>query len=126
MHRITSSGGRVTGISTSFNFTASLYQHRWRIDRERYACDPVGQTRTKCGAAATSHGRSHDGVRTPGNRYPDQVRTGSWPSLALPHTFAANGWLCTEIAVYNAAGGQWGSNAAGLPQGLRACAAVHA
>jgi hypothetical protein len=123
---VTGSGRRLTAIRTSFDLTALLYQHRWRIDLERYTCEPIGQPKAKCAAVSTWHGRARDGVRTPGNRYPDQVRTGSWPSFALPHTFASNGWLCTEVAVYNAAAGKWVYNAAGLPHGLRACAVVHA
>ena len=123
---VAGAGRQVTAIRTSFDLTALLYQHRWRIDLERYACDPVGSTKTKCAPAATWHSRAHESVRTPGNRYPDQVRTGSWPSFALPHMFASNGWLCTEVAVYNATAGKWVYNAAGLTHGLRACAAVHA
>jgi hypothetical protein len=44
----------------------------------------------------------------------------------LPHAFATDGRLCTEVAVYNAAAGKWVHNAAGLTRGLRACASVHA
>jgi hypothetical protein len=119
-------GRKVTAIRTSFDNTALLYQHRWRIDLERYSCNPVGQTRMKCSAVSTWHGRAHESVSTPGNRYPNRVRTDSWPSFGLPHVFASNGWLCTEVAVYNPSAGKWVYNAAGLTRGLRACAAVHA
>jgi hypothetical protein len=104
--------------------------HRWRIDLERYSCDPIGKTKATCGAATIWHGKVLTGakivdrqtqplrlVQSPGNGY--------WPTLPLPHTFRSNVWLCTEVAVYNELAQRWVYNGAGLAHGVRACASVH-
>jgi hypothetical protein len=126
------SGRRVTEIQTSFNDTAMFWPNsRWRIDLERYNCNPIGRTKAQCPTVAGWHGKTRTGIRTPGNRYPPQVRfaqsrsNGYWSTLSLPHTFRSNGWLCTEVAVYNSAQKEWVYNAAGLTRGSRACVSVH-
>jgi hypothetical protein len=99
---------------------------KWRMDLERYLCDPIGTTKSTCSAATTWHGRTRNGAwRRP--LTPNLVQSRShryWPTFALPHAFRTNVWLCTELAIRNPTRG-WVYNAAGLPQGLRACVSVH-
>lgn len=98
---------------------------KWRMDLERYACDPIGTTKSKCSAATTWHGRTRNGAERRALT-PHLVQSRSqryWPTFTLPHTFRANGWVCTELAIYNTAH-RWVYNAGGLPHGLRACVSV--
>jgi hypothetical protein len=127
------SGLTVAQIRTSFDDTPLLWPNlKWRIDLERYGCDPIGKTKSMCWATATWHGEAREGVPTPGNRYPPDVHFaqsrsgGYWSSFSLPHTFGSNAWLCAEVAVYNRATGKWVYNGRGLAHGLRACVSVHA
>jgi hypothetical protein len=127
------SGRRVTAIQTTFTGTQMLLDNKWRVDVERYNCNPVGHVKAECPAVTVWRGRTRPPVLTPGNRVPDQVRFaqarsgGYWPTFSLPQAFPANVWLCTEVAAYvPLRGGHWVYNAAGLTHGLRACAAVHA
>jgi hypothetical protein len=125
-------GRRVTGIHTSYSDTALLWPNtKWRVDLERYVCNPVGKTKAACWPATTWHGRTRVGVRVVDRRaYPPAHLTQSrryryWPTFSLPHTFRSNAWLCTEMAFYNASTHSWVYNAKGLPHGLRACASIH-
>jgi hypothetical protein len=129
---VTGSGRQVSAIKTSYDDTALLWPNtKWRVDLERYVCDPIGKAKSACSAATTWHGRSRVGVRVVDHQaYPpahlDQSPTHRyWPGFSLPHTFRSNVWLCTEMAFYNAATHQWVYNAAGLPHGLRACTSIH-
>jgi len=124
------SGRRVTAIQTWFDNTGLFWPNaKWRIDLERYNCNPIDTTKPTCGTASTWHGKSRTGdIPGPGNSARSahfaQFRSDRyWPTFSLPHTFRSNVWLCTEVAAY--ARGRWVYNAAGLPTGLRACAAVH-
>ena len=100
---------------------------KWRMDLERYVCDPIGTTKSTCSAATTWHGRTRNGAaRRALTPHLVQSRTRQyWPTLALPHTFRTNVWFCTELAIYNLVH-RWVYNAAGLPNGLRACVPIHA
>ncbi len=43
------SGLRVTGIRTSFDDTAMFWpDDKWRIDLERYNCNPIAKTKSTC------------------------------------------------------------------------------
>jgi hypothetical protein len=125
------SGRRVTGIQTWFDDTGMFWPNdKWRIDLERYMCDPIGKAKPACSAATTWHGRVRTGVRVvDGQTRPlhlAQSRSnGYWPTFVLPHTFRSNVRLCAEVAVYNSARHRWFYNAAGLGDGLRACVSVH-
>jgi hypothetical protein len=124
------SGRRVTEIQTWFDDTGMFWpKQRWRIDLERYSCDPVRTTKAICPATTTWHGRTFTGVRVVhGQAQPLHLAqswgNGYWTRFALPHTFASNVRLCTEVAVYNRTAHRWVYNAAGLPNGLRACVSV--
>jgi hypothetical protein len=125
------SGRRVTEIQTWFDDTSMFWPNdKWRIDLERYICDPIGKTKTTCSAASTWHGRVLTGARVVDRQsqplHLAQSRSnGYWPTFPLPHTFRSNVWLCTEVAAYNAATHRWVYNAAGLAHGVRACISVH-
>jgi hypothetical protein len=69
---VTGSGRHITGIRTGYSDTALLWPNtKWRVDLERYACDPIGKTKSACWAATTWHGRSRVGVRVVNDRaYP--------------------------------------------------------
>ena len=128
---VTGSGLRVTAIRTSFDGTSLFWPStRWRIDLERYVCDPIGRTKATCWPATIWHGKTRSGVHVDGHRpYPvahlAQLRSSSyWPAFSLPHAFRSNVWLCTEVAVYNRPESRWVYNAKGLAHGLRACVAV--
>jgi hypothetical protein len=130
---VSGSGRHLSKIRTSYSDTALLWPDtKWRVDLERYVCDPISKTKSACWPATTWHGRSRVGVRVVNHRaYPPAHLVQSpeyryWPTFSLPHTFRSNGWLCTEVAFYNASTHSWVYNAAGLPHGLRACVAVHA
>ena len=124
---VSGSGSQVTRIRTSFR-GLGLAGEKWRIDLERYSCDPVGKTKSSCPVAATWHGKLRTG-RPAGRQQVSftQSRTSRyWTTFySLPHTFSAKLWLCTELAFYNSSAGKWVYNAAGLPAGLRACVSVH-
>jgi hypothetical protein len=121
---------RVTAIETWFDDTGMFWpSERWRIELERYSCDPLGEQKATCPATTTWHGRVRTGARVVDRQAQPlhlvQTRShGYWPTLALPHAFRSNVWLCAEVAVHNAASHRWVYNAAGLPRGLRACVAV--
>jgi hypothetical protein len=126
------SGVRVDNIQTWNWEVAALTPVRWRMDLQRYGCDPIGQAKWMCGPARTWHGRARTGVPIVGRRARTPHLTQSpgrhyWPAFALPHTFrsSANVWLCTELAIYNRTTHRWVYNARGLPDGLRACVSVH-
>ena len=125
------SGRRVTEIETSFDDTGMFWPHeRWRIDLERYICDPVGTTKATCSAATTWHGRIRTGAlvvaREARPLHLVQSRSdGYWPTFGLPHTFHSDVRLCTEVSVLNGASHRWVYNAAGLAHGLRACVSIH-
>jgi hypothetical protein len=125
------SGRRVTEIQTWFDDTGMFWPNeRWRVDLERYLCDPIGKGKATCWAMTTWHGRVLTGAEVVGRQtqplHLAQSRTsGYWPTFDLPHTFRSNVWLCTEVAAFNAATNRWVYNAAGLPHGLRACVSVH-
>jgi hypothetical protein len=126
-----SSGLRVEKIQTWNWEVAALTPVTWRMDLERYVCDPIGKKKSACSAAVTWHGRARTGVPIVNRRAltPHLVQSRShryWPTFTMPHTFRANAWLCTELAIYNTATHTWVYNAAGLPHGLRACVTVHA
>jgi hypothetical protein len=125
---LSGSGLRVSVIRSSFTDTAALVDENWRIDLERYNCDPVGETKSQCPAAMTWHGSPRAGAPA-GQQQVSVAQSGEsryWPTFySLPHTFASNIWLCTEVAVYNSSTMTWVYNAAGLPSGLRACASIH-
>lgn len=124
------SGRRVTAVRTSFDDTGMFWpDSRWRIDLERYSCNPSGKPKVVCWPAAIWHGRVLTGTpivdRAAQPLRRAQSRSGGyWPTLSLPQTFRSNGWLCTETAVYNRTTGRWVYNGAGLPHGLRACVSV--
>jgi hypothetical protein len=125
------SGRRVTEIRTSFDNTTMFWpKKRWRVDLERYVCDPIGNTKATCWAATTWHGRILTGARLVGRsaqpaHLVESRSNGYWPTFAVPHAFRSNAWLCTEVAVYNSTSRRWVYNAAGLAHGLRACVQVH-
>jgi hypothetical protein len=128
---LSGSGLRVEKIETWNWAVAALTPVTWRMDLERYLCDPIGKTKSACSAATTWHGRARTDVPIVNRRAltPHLVQSRShryWPTFTMPHTFPANGWLCTELAIYNTAAHRWVYNAAGLPHGLRACVTVHA
>lgn len=105
-------------------------QMRWRMDLERYLCNPISKTKSTCPAATTWHGRVRTGVPIVDRRAltPHLVQSRRhhyWPTFSTPHTFRANVWLCTELAFYNTSTHRWVYNAGGLPRGLRACVSVH-
>lgn len=123
------SGPRVDRIQTWNWEVAALSPLRWRMDLERYVCDPIAKQKSACSAASTWHGRARTGVPIVNRRplTPHLVQSGNhryWPTFAMPHTFRSNVWLCTELAVYNTTTHRWVYNAAGLPYGLRACVAI--
>ncbi|HKU55614.1 MAG TPA: hypothetical protein VJP41_01185 [Gaiellaceae bacterium] len=129
---VTGSGLRVTAIQTSFDDTSLFWPNtRWRIDLERYVCDPIGRTKAACWPSTIWHGQTRTGVRVAGHRphpvtYLARSRNSSyWPAFSLPHAFRSNVWLCTEVAVYNGPESRWVYNAKGLAHGLRACVAIH-
>jgi hypothetical protein len=120
-------GRRVTHIQAwmagpSNGYLAGL---RWRMDLERYVCDPIGKTKSACPATTTWHGRTRKGAaRRPLTPHLVQGRTHRyWPAFGLPHTFRTNSWLCTEIAVHSSAYG-WHYSGGKLPHGVRACVPV--
>jgi hypothetical protein len=127
------SGVRVERMQTWNWEVAALTPVKWRMDLQRYGCDPIGQAKWMCSAAKTWHGRARTGVPIVGRRAltPHLVQSRShryWPTFAIPHTFrsSANVWLCTELAIYNPVRHRWIYNARGLPDGLRACVSAHA
>lgn len=127
---VVGSGRRVTEIRTLFDDTDMFWPNdRWRIDLERYTCDPIGQTKATCWAATTWHGRVFTGARVVDRRaqplHLAQSQSHYWPTFALPHTFRGDVWLCAEVAVNNVARHEWVYNGAGLAHGLRACVSVH-
>ena len=122
------SGLTVTQIQTWFDDTGMFWpNHRWRIDLERYACNPLGKTKSACWASVVWHGKTRAGdVPRPRNTaLPAHFGNRYWPTFTLPHRFNSNGWLCTEVSVFNSAAGRWVYNGAGLSHGLRACVSVH-
>ncbi|MGZ4407790.1 MAG: hypothetical protein ACXVY6_03215 [Gaiellaceae bacterium] len=125
-------GLRVQRIQTSFDNTGMFWPaDKWRIDLERYDCDPVGKTKAACWALATWHGKTRTGAvigprNTALSAHSVQSRSRSyWPTFSLPHRFASDLWLCTEVAAYNAARRIWVYNGGGLSHGLRSCVSVH-
>lgn len=129
--KVWGSGRQVTQIETWFTGFPDMLDHeKWRVDLERYACNPVRRAKVECPAAATWHGKIQVRRSTDarGRVQFGQSRTGRyWPTFpTLPHTFRSNVWLCTELAFYNSSAGKWVYNAAGLVRGLRACISVHA
>jgi hypothetical protein len=126
---VVGSGRRITEIQTWFDDTGMFWpSHRWRIDLERYTCDPVGKAKATCPAATTWHGRIFTGTRVVARRaqplHLAQSHSHYWPRFALPHAFRGDAWLCAEVAV-NATRHKWVYNGAGLAHGLRACVSVH-
>jgi hypothetical protein len=125
------SGLKVTEIQTWFDNTGVFWpSDRWRIDLERYNCDPVGRTKSTCWIAATWHGRVQRGARVVGRvvqpaHFAQSQSNGFWPTFSLPHTFGSNVWLCTEVSVWNGSAHKWVYNGGGLAHGLRACVSVH-
>ena len=126
------SGWSVNGIQTSFDDTTMFWPNdKWRIDLERYDCNPIGKTKSNCWSTAVWHGKARTGdIAGPGNtalgaHFAQSRRNAYWPAFALPHAFRSNVWLCSEVAVYNRARGRWVYNGAGLSHGLRACVSVH-
>jgi hypothetical protein len=106
-------------------------QMMWRMDLERYLCDPIGKTKSMCSAATTWHGRARTGVPIVDRRAltPHLIQSRRhhyWPTFTTPHTFRSNVWRCTELAFYNSVTHSWVYNAGGVPRGLRACVSVHA
>ena len=120
------SGLQVTSLQTSF--TGSTEMLKWRIDLERYNCDPTRLMKSECPVVATWHGNAQTRQPTDPRDYVSFAQTREhayWPTFySLPHSFGSNLWLCTELAFFNSSTGKWVYNAAGLPDGLRACARV--
>jgi hypothetical protein len=121
------SGRQVSRIQASFSGLAGMLdQNRWRVDLERYDCDPVHRRKSECPAAATWHGAVRAATDLGDVRFAQYGRNRYWPTfVSLPHTFGSNVWLCAELAFYNSTARKWVYNAAGLIHGLRACVAVH-
>ena len=76
---------------------------RWRMDLERYRCNPIGKTKSMCPAATTWRGRVRTGVPIVDRRAlsPHLIQSRRhhyWPTFATPHTFSTSVWLCTEVA----------------------------
>lgn len=122
---------RVTEIQTWFDDTGMFWPNdHWRIDLERYICDPIGKTKATCWAATTGQGRGDNGriswiARASRCTLHSRDTTATGRRSLYRDVFRSDVWLCTEVAVYNAATHRWVYNAAGLAHGVRACVSVH-
>jgi len=117
----------------------------WRIDLEKYKCDPIGVPKSTCPVTDTWKGNvfkgdpptqgtsciswSFDNTLTTqqceniGGRQVDRVN-GYWPTFyKLPWTSGSHLWLCTEVAIESTSG-VWHYNGAGNPNGVRGCTEV--
>jgi hypothetical protein len=102
---------------------ALLADEKWRIDLERYDCNPIRKPKFECPAAFTWHGLVRR--RDPGDAGGPVTDGRYWLSFSMPRAFKSNVWLCAELAIYNRSARRWVYNAAGLTSGLRACVSIH-
>jgi hypothetical protein len=129
---LTGTGLTVRGIEARLTWAPDVFgQHRWTFETTTYRCDPRGRTKQECAPDTTEHGSVHgpaprsaaDTVCTRGGANARASTCTGTLGIALPHTFRAPVWVCTEFAVL--VGRTWVDNGAGLPNGNRACRHVH-
>jgi hypothetical protein len=128
--RLSGSGLTVSGIEAKYTYGNFVDGHRWTFETTVYSCDPRGVAKRECSPEQTTYGSAQRGnprhleslCTIAGDIVPTQDCSGSL-NFPLPRTFTSSRWLCTELAIR--VHDKWADNAAGYPEGARACREVH-
>jgi len=125
-------GLTVTGIKAQFTTAPDFFtQLVSTFEATTYRCDPRGRSKTECPPEQRTYGTLHrknvrntaDTICSDAAAHAGGNRCSGSLLFSVPRTFSGARWLCVEIAVR--LNGRWVDNAAGLPQGDRACRHVH-